>query len=97
MGQVGATARDAKEEAQCGCLRIHLRWLRALRDLLGLEAADVVAARRVRRAAEELGKGLDVPDIIVLGLGAEVAVRHILQNAAAKIADGLVTHRRLLS
>ena len=66
-------------------------------DLLGLEASDVVAARRIRRAPEELGKGLDVPDVIVLGLGAEVAVRHILQNAAAQIADGLVTHRRLLS
>ncbi len=97
MREVGATARDAKEEAQRGRLRVHLRWLRALRDLFSLEAADVVAGRRIRRAAQKLGKGLDVPDIIVLGLGAEVAVRHILQHAAAQIADGLVTHRRLLS
>jgi hypothetical protein len=71
--------------------------LRALRDLLGLEAADVVAGRGIRRAAEKLGKALDVPDIIVPRLGAEVAVRHILQHAAAQIGDGLVTHRRLLS
>ena len=89
MGEVGATARDAEEEAQRGRLRVHLRRLRALRNLLGLEPADVVASRRIRRAAEKPGKGLDVPDIIVLGLGAEVAVRHILQHAAAQIGDGL--------
>ena len=65
--------------------------------VLGLEAADVVASRAIRRAAEKLGKGLDVPDIIVLGLGAEGAVRHILQHTATQIGDGLVTHRRLLS
>ena len=53
-----------------------------------LEAADVIAGRRIRRAAQELGKSLDVADIIVLRLVAEVAVRHVLQHAAAQIADG---------
>ncbi len=78
-------------------MRVHLRRLRALRDLLGLETADVVASCAIRRAADKLGKALDVPDIIVPGLGAEVTVRHVLQQAAAKIADGLVAHRGLLS
>jgi hypothetical protein len=93
VDEILASVRPTADAA----LRIHLCRPRALRDLLGLEAADVVAGRRIRRAAQELGKGLDVSDIIVLGLGAEVAVRHILQQAAAQTADGLVTHRRLLS
>jgi hypothetical protein len=97
MGEIDATARDAEQEAQRRRLCVHLRRLRALRNLLGLEAPDVVAGRRIRCAAEEFGKGLDMPDIIVPRLGAEVAVHHVLQHAAAKIADRLVTHRRLLS
>ena len=31
------------------------------------------------RAAEKLGEGLDVPDIVVPGLLAELADRHVLQ------------------
>src|SRR6185437_4548793 len=82
---------------QRGLLRVHLRRLSTLRDVLGLKAADVVAGRRIRRAAQKLGKGFDVPDIIVRGLGAEVAVRHILQHAPAQIGDGLLGHRGLPS
>jgi hypothetical protein len=66
-------------------------------DLRELEAADVVAGRSVGRAAEKPGKRLDMPDIIVLRLLAEASHRHLCDHAAAKIADGIVTHRRLLS
>ena len=97
MGEVGTAERDGQEEAQRRRLRIHLRWLRALLDLRELEAADVVAGRGVGRAAEKSGKRLDMPDIVVLRLGAEGADGHVRDHAAAKIADGLVTHRRLLS
>ncbi len=77
VGEVDTAKCDGKEEAQRRGLRIHLRWLGAIGNLFGLEAADVIAGRRVRRAAEELGKCLDVADTIVLRLVAEIAVRHV--------------------
>jgi hypothetical protein len=55
MGEVGAAERDGEKEAQRRRLCIHLRWLRALRDL---ETTDIVAGRSVRRAAEKAGKSL---------------------------------------
>ena len=77
MGEVGAAERDGEEEAQRRGLRIHLRWLRTPFDLRKLEAADVVAGRGIGRAAEESGKGLDVPDVVVLRLVAEAPDRHV--------------------
>jgi len=97
MGEVGAAERDGEEEAQRRGLRIHLRWLCAPFDLRKLEAADVVAGRGIGRAAEKSGKRLDMPDIVVLRLVAEAPDRHVRDHAAAKIADRLVAHRRLLS
>jgi hypothetical protein len=41
-------------------------------------------------------KGLDMPDIVVLRVDAEVLHGHVCDRAAAKIAAGLVSHRRLL-
>src|SRR5258708_6965931 len=95
MGEVGAADRDSEEEAQRRGLGIHLRWLCTLLDLCELEAADVVASRSVGRAAEKVGKCLDLPDIIALRLVAEAPDGHVRDQAAAKIADRLVTHRRL--
>ena len=97
MSEVGATERDGEEEAQRRGLRIHLRRLRAPFDLRKLEAADVVAGRRIGRAAEKSGKSLNMPDIVVLRLVAEAPDRHVRDQTAAKIADRLVAHRRLLS
>jgi len=97
MGKISTAKRDGEEEAQRRGLRIHLRWLRTLLDLRKLEAADVIAARGIGRAAEKSSKGLDLPDVLVLGLVAEAPDRHIRDHAAAKIADRLVAHRRLLS
>src|SRR5579862_7739522 len=73
MGEVSAAERDGEEEAQRRGLRVHLRGLRTLLDLCELKAADVVAARGIGRAAEKSGEGLDLPDILVLGLVAEAA------------------------
>jgi hypothetical protein len=66
--------------------------LRTLLDLRKLEAADVVAARGIGGAAEKSGKGLDVPDVLVLGLVAEAPDRHVRDHAATQIADRLVAH-----
>jgi hypothetical protein len=62
-----------------------------------LETAHVLGRCRVGRAAEELGKHRDVADVVVAGLLAEFAHRHVLEHAAAKFADGLLAHRGLLS
>ena len=97
MGKVGAAERDSAEEAQRRGLGIHLRWLRTLLDLCQLEAADVVATRGIGGAAEKSGKGLDMPDVVVMCLVAKAPDRHVRDHAAAKIADRLVAHRRLLS
>src|SRR5262249_15651395 len=70
---------------------------RALLDLCELEAANVVAGRSVGGAAEKSGKSLNIPDIVALRLIAEGPDGHVRDHAGAKIADRLVTHRRLLS
>ena len=92
MGEVSAAERDGEQETQRRGLRVHLRGLRTLLDLCELKAADVVAARGIGGAAEKSGKGLDLPDILVLGLVAEAADRHVRDHAAAQIADRLVAH-----
>src|SRR5215472_9485002 len=97
MGEVGAAERDGEEEAQRRGLRIDRRRLRTLLDLCELEAADVVAARGTGGAADKFGKGFDMPDIVVLRLVANAPDRHVRDHTAAKIADRLVAHRRLLS
>ena len=86
-----------EKEAQRRGLRVHLRGLRTLLDLCELKAANVVAARGIGGAAEKSGKGLDLPDILVLGLVAKAPARHVRDHAAAKIAGRLVVHRGLLS
>src|SRR6516164_231522 len=97
MGEVSAAERYGEKEAQRRGLGIHLRWLRTLLDLCQLEAADVVATRGIGGAAEKSGKGLDMPDVVVMCLVAKAPDRHVRDHAAAKIADRLVAHRRLLS
>ena len=83
VGEIEAAERDLEKEAQSRDLSVHLRRLRALLDLMHLEPAQVLRRRRVRRAAEKDGEGLDVLDVIVLCLLAEAADGHVLQHAAA--------------
>ena len=96
VGKVGAAQCDSEEEAQRRRLRIHLRRLCALLDLGKLEAANVVAGRGVGRAAET-GKGLDMPDIVVLRLVAEArtVMSAIMRRRRSLI--GLLLIGRLLS
>jgi len=99
---------DSRDHAASTFLRLSAWRLRALLsaiasitslllDLRKLEAADVVAGRSVGGAAEKSGKSLNIPDIVVLRLVAEGPDGHVCDHAAAKIADRLVTHRRLPS
>jgi len=61
------------------------------------KATHVFCRCRVGRAAEEAGEGPDVADMVVAGLLAEFAHRHVFEHAAAKVTDGLLAHRGLLS
>jgi hypothetical protein len=97
MGKVGTTERDGEKEAQRRGLGIHLRRLRALLDLRKLKAANVAAGRSIGRAAKKAGKGRNGSNILTLRLVAEGPDRHVRDHTAAKIADRLVSHRRLLS
>ena len=83
VGEIEAAERGLEKEAQSRDLRVHLRRLRALPGLMHLEPAQVLRCRRVRRAAEKDGEGLDVLDVIMLCLLAEAADGHVLQHAAA--------------
>ena len=83
MGEIEAAERNLEKKAQSRDLGVHLRRLRALLDLMHLEPAQIFRRRRVRRAAEKDGEGLDVLDVIVLCLLAEAADGHVLQQAAA--------------
>jgi hypothetical protein len=54
---------------------------------MNLVAAKVLAGGRLRRAAQKLGKLLDVTDIIVLRLLGEFADAHVLDHATTQRAD----------
>src|SRR3974377_1178264 len=92
MREVEAAERLAKEEAQRGPLRFHLRCSATLPQLVDLEAAQVLRRCCFGRAAEKPGERLDVLDIVVPRLLAEPAYSHVLEHATTQIADGLVLH-----
>jgi hypothetical protein len=55
---------------------------------MNLVAAKVLASGGIRRAAQKLGKLLNVTDIIVLRLLGELADAHVLDHATTQRADG---------
>ena len=96
-GELGRSSVMPKKKRSAEAELLMRRRLHAALGQMQLEAAQVLRRRRVGRAAEEAGEGLDVADIVVAGLLAELAHRHVLEHAAAKVADGLLAHRGLLS
>ena len=91
--ELGTVQRDAEEEAQRRGRAVERRRLHPTLGQMHLEAAHVLGRCRVGRATEESGEGLDVADIVVAGLLAELAYCHIFEHAAAKVTDGLLAHR----
>ena len=92
--EIGAAERDGEEEPQRRGLAVHFGRLGAFCDLLELEPSQIVSRDCLGRAAEKPSKGLDMTDIVVLRLLAELPDSHVLKHAAAQIADGLIAHRR---
>jgi hypothetical protein len=62
-------------------LGVHLGRLGAVLGLLELKPPQIVACCSGGRAAEELGKDLDMADIVVLRLLAKLPDSHVLQHA----------------
>src|SRR5262245_55090091 len=93
-GELGAVQRGREEEAQRRRRAVERRRQHATLGQMHLVAAHVVGRCRVGRAAEEGCESLDVPDIIVARLVAELAHGHVFEHAAAQIADGLLAHRK---
>lgn len=62
-----------------------------------LEAADVIGRGRLGRPLEKCGEPLATADVAPLRARAELARVHILDHALAQRADGIRTHRQLLS
>src|SRR4029453_15295376 len=62
-----------------------------------LEAADVIGRGRPGRPLEKCGEPLATADVAPLRARAELARVHILDHALAQRADGIRTHRQLLS
>jgi hypothetical protein len=88
MSEIGAAERDGEEEAQRRSLAIHLRWLRALCEL---EAAKVVAGRRVGRAGEKAGEGFKLPDIVPLcSLKIRIVMSVIMRRRRSLIGLSLI-------
>jgi len=76
-------------------------WLPAPGQIVRMKPRFKGSLRRtssvVAVSGERPGEGLDVADMVVAGLVTELTHRHVLEHAAAKITDGLLAHRGLLS
>src|SRR6516164_5180115 len=64
---------------------------------LQLEAAKILARRRIRRLAEEGRKLPHVANVVPLRVFAEPARGHVVDQALTQRADGLLGHRKLRS
>jgi hypothetical protein len=102
--EAGAAERDREEKAQRNRRAVHARRLRSGCGLVNLIAEQVLAGCRIGRAAQELGKVLDVADIIMLRLLAELAVnggqkpcrtwRHVWAQQTSTIVNGCQNPRK---
>src|SRR5262249_10198516 len=85
--------RHSEEEAQRRNRPVHGRWPHAGPPLMQLETAKILSRRRIGRAAEKGCESLDLTDIVVAGLLAEIAHAHVFDHWQAQWTDGLLAHR----
>ena len=60
-----------------------------------LEKSQVFGRGSIRRSIQKDGEVLDGADVVALGIGAEVADRHVFDHAPPQRADGRLAHRGL--
>src|SRR5512132_787689 len=58
-----------------------------------LEKSQVFGRGSIRRSTQKDGEVLDGADVVALGIGAEVADRHVFDHAPPQRADGRLAHR----
>src|SRR5438105_3343637 len=90
---VGSVESNAEEKAQCRYRTVHARRLYPVLPLMQLKTPQIVGACAIGRAAKKRRKTLDLADIVVARLVAEIAHRHRVQHPLAQRADGLIVHR----
>lgn len=84
--------RDLEEEPQSRDRLVDGRHADAARCEMELIAAHVLEAGQIRRSSEEGCEVLDPLHIVMLGLGRELADRHVFDHAPAQRAHCLVGH-----
>ena len=94
---LGPVERHLEEEPETGDDRVDLRGRGPFFVQPELEGTDLVGCCGIRRTTDEGGQALNAADVIALRCLGEAADRHVLDHAATQIADGLLTHRGLLS
>src|SRR6476620_4109781 len=85
--------RHREEETQRRNRAVDGRWTHPGLCLLQLEAAKILRRCCVGRATEEGCESLDVADIVVARLLAEIAHAHVFDHALAQWTDELLAHR----
>src|SRR5260370_565972 len=89
--------RHAKQKPQPGHDAVAIADARAALGKVQLEPANVLRCRRVRRSLQKCSELLAAADMAPLRAGTELARIHVLDHALTQRADGIRTHRQLLS
>jgi Isochorismatase family len=97
VGKIAALQRDLEEEPQGSGADVDGRHRRSDRRQPQLIAMDILGGGLVGRPAQEIGKPIDVADIVELRLGAEPADRHgTCSEATARCGAELGYHVTLV-
>ena len=78
-------------------MRLRLQMLTPVSAKCSWKQADILKGGRVRRPLEKRGEPLATADVACLRARTELARVHVLDHALAQRADGIGTHRQLLS
>ena len=96
-GKIQSPQRHAEQEPHPGHNTVAIADARAGLGKIQLEPADVVGRRRVGGPLQKRGESLAAVNVAALGVRAELARGHVFDHALAQRADGVRTHRQLLS
>jgi hypothetical protein len=96
-GKIQPPQRHTEQEPHPGHDAVAIADARARLRKMQLEPADVLGRSRVGRSLEKCGETLATADVAPLRARTELAGIHVLDHALAQQADGIGSHRQLLS
>ena len=96
-GQVQSPQRHAQQELQPGHDAVAIANAHARLGQVQLKTADVLGRSRIGRPLQKCSKPLAAGDVAPLRVCTKLARIHVLDHALAQRADGIRTHRKLLS